>query len=162
MKLDRLNQWLVLVANTGVFVGLIFLIVELDQANRIATADAESALRDKSIETWSWTITQPEFSSLLVKLRQPDPDLTPEEQEQAYAWAGTRVNVWATAQANHNNGILSDTTFERYAVDTEFQLDRYPGSMPYYINFVESREGLLDAPIFLRLLRALEKRGYQP
>ncbi len=38
--MDSVNKWLMLAANVGVFVGLIFLVIEVDQANKQAAANA--------------------------------------------------------------------------------------------------------------------------
>ena len=161
MKVDKLNQLFALVANIGVFIGLIFLIIELNQANRIARADAESALRDKSIELHSWTTNNPEFAVLQSKLSQPDAELTPEEEQQAKSYAIARVNLWSTAQQIYDNEMLSETTYERFAIDPDWQLDNYPSMGPFYANWVESRHGLIEVSSILgRLSRALSERGY--
>lgn len=41
-RVGGLNQWLTLAGNLGVLVGLFFLVVELNQANRIAAYTAEN------------------------------------------------------------------------------------------------------------------------
>lgn len=43
--MEKLNQWLTLAANLGVLIGVIFVVVELNQANRIAAYSAESTRR---------------------------------------------------------------------------------------------------------------------
>ena len=43
LDLDKLNRWLGVFANLGVMIGLIFLIFELDQSNRIAERDSRQA-----------------------------------------------------------------------------------------------------------------------
>jgi hypothetical protein len=69
MNLDKLNQWLSLLANLGVLVGLVFLIAELNQANRIAVYTAESTRNTQFLGMNTSRIENPE---IIAKLMQPD------------------------------------------------------------------------------------------
>lgn len=40
MNFDKLNQWLTLLANFGVLVGIFALVIELDQSSKLAAVDA--------------------------------------------------------------------------------------------------------------------------
>ena len=44
MNLDKTIQYLTLAANVGVLIGIGFLVLEIDQANRIADREARSEL----------------------------------------------------------------------------------------------------------------------
>ena len=50
MDVDRLNPWLNLAASVGVIIGLAFLVVEINQSNRIASYSAEHSRRNQFIE----------------------------------------------------------------------------------------------------------------
>ena len=74
MDLDRINQWLNLGASIGVIIGLIFLIIGLNQSNRIASYAAEHSRRNQFIELNTIRI---ENSDVYAKLQSGDVDLTP-------------------------------------------------------------------------------------
>ena len=80
MKLDRLNQWLTLLTNLGVLIGLVFLIAELNQSNRIAVYSAESTRRTQFLDMNTSRIENPE---IIAKLMNPDPELSDVEWVQA-------------------------------------------------------------------------------
>jgi hypothetical protein len=69
MVADRLNKWLTLGANLGVFTGLIFLAYELQQ-NTVATQlEAASNFQNSFSEIELLIAGDPEFTELLIKGR---------------------------------------------------------------------------------------------
>lgn len=65
--MDKPDQWLSLLANLGVLVGLIFLIIELNQTNRIAIYSAESGRGTQFLDMNTVRIENPEIIAYLVK-----------------------------------------------------------------------------------------------
>ena len=89
MEPDRLNRWLNLVTNLGVIIGIAFLIIELDQTNRIARYTAEVGWRSQAIEINSNRI---EYSETYAKLQADEAELTPSERAQALMMARQLFN----------------------------------------------------------------------
>lgn len=127
MNLDRLNQWLSLVANVGVLVGLVFLIVELNQANRIAVYTAESTRSTQFLDLNTSRIENPE---IIAKLMQPDPEFTDIEWVQALYTARQQINTWIDAENAVINGLLSETTRRGVFNDIDVVIAEMPGLIP--------------------------------
>ncbi len=124
MNLDKLNQWLSLLANLGVLVGLVFLIVELNQANRIAIYTAESTRRTQYLDMNTSRIENPQ---IIAKLMQPDPTFTDIEWVQAVYTARQQANTWIDAENAVINGLLSEITYREIFDDIDVVISELPG-----------------------------------
>ena len=129
MNLDQLNKWLSLLANLGVLVGLIFLIVELNQANRIASYSAESTRRTQFLDMNASRIENPE---IIAKLRNPAPELNDVEWVQALYTARQQTNTWIDAENAVINGLLSDATHREIFNDIDVVVAEMPGLIPFF------------------------------
>lgn len=127
MNLDKLNQWLSLLANLGVLVGLIFLIAELNQANRIAVYTAESTRRTQFLDMNTSRIENPE---IIAKVMQPNPEFTDVEWVQALYTARQQTNTWIDAENAVINGLLSETTYREIFNDIDVVIAEMPGLIP--------------------------------
>lgn len=127
MKIDKLNQWLSLLANVGVLVGLVFLIAELNQANRIAVYTAESTRSAQFIGLNTSRIENPE---IIAKLMRPDPEFTDIEWVQALYTARQQINTWIDAENALINGLLSETTRIGVFNDIDVVVAEMPGLIP--------------------------------
>lgn len=135
MKLKDLNDWLTLFANLGVLIGLIFLITELNLSNRISTATMEGELRNRSIEINSLVSESTELADALVKLKSGE-GLLPSESEQLYNHAMSRVNIWSSAQAAYDNGMISEPNYQRYLRAPAVVISRYPGIYSFFSEII--------------------------
>ena len=129
MNLDKLNQWLSLLANVGVLIGLLFLIIELNQANRIAVYTAESTRSSQFIGMNTSRIENPE---IIAKLMQPDPEFTDVEWVQALYTARQQVNTWIDAENAVINGLLSEATRRAVFKDIDVVIAEMPGLIPAF------------------------------
>lgn len=127
MNLDKLNQWLSLLANVGVLVGLVFLIAELNQANRIAVYTAESTRSTQFLGMNTSRIENPE---IIAKLMQPNPEFTDIEWVQALYTARQQINTWIDAENAVINGLLSETTRRGVFNDIDVVIAEMPGLIP--------------------------------
>jgi hypothetical protein len=129
MSLDKLNQWLTLAANLGVLVGLIFLIFELNQSNRIAVYSAESTRRTQFLDMNTSRIENPE---IIAKLMRPNPELDEIEWVQALYTARQQTNTWIDAENAVINGLLSDETYKEIFADIDVVVSEMPGLLPAF------------------------------
>jgi hypothetical protein len=127
MKFDKLNQWLSLLANIGVLVGLVFLIIELNQANRIAVYSAESTRSSQFIGMNTSRIENP---AIIAKLMQPNPELSDIEWVQALYTARQQINTWIDAENAAINGLLSEATRRGVFNDIDVVIAEMPGLVP--------------------------------
>ena len=75
------SQLAATLANIGVIIGLVFLVLEIQQANKIATATTEIEIRSLFSELNEALYAVPKFSELLVKAQDRDAELTAQEKE---------------------------------------------------------------------------------
>ena len=135
MKLSNLNRWLSLIANSGVLVGIIFLILELDQSNRIAIYDAESMRRSQFLNV---NATRIENADIVAKLMHPNPELSEPEYVKALYICRQQINTWIDGEMAYNNGLLSELTFEELLIDIDVMVAEMPGLKSAYLYIFES------------------------
>lgn len=129
MKLDQINQWLTLLANVGVLVGLFFLVAELNQSNRIAVYSAESNRTSQFLYMNTTRIENPE---IIVKLMNRNPEFSDTEWVQAIYTARQQINTWLDAENAVINGLLSDTTYQAMYDDIDVVIAEMPGLIPAF------------------------------
>ena len=155
--LERINQWLSLAANLGVLVGLIFLIVELNQANRIAAYQAESTRRTQFLAMNTSRIENPE---IIAKLMRPDSELSDTEWVQALYTARQQINTWIDAEYAVLYGLLSDETYAEIFRDIDTVVEEMPGLLPAF-DYLFDAYGLDEAASLettAHLFRAVRSR----
>ena len=135
MDLRNLNERLTLLAHLGVLAGIIFLIVEINQTNRIASYAAENGRRAQFIEMNSQAFEHPE---IVAKLRNRNSELTESEEVQALFMARQQMNIWVDAETAYLNGLLSDKTFAEIFKDIEVVVNEMPGLIPSYRYVIEA------------------------
>jgi len=135
MEAERLNQWLNLAATLGVIAGIAFLIVELDQTNRIARYTAEIGWRSQAIEINSSRI---EYSETYAKLQADEAELTPSERAQALMMARQLFNFWINAESAYDLGLISDRSFESTLIDISVSLEEAPGLVPSFAYLLDA------------------------
>ena len=155
MDLKNLNERLSLLAHLGVLVGLIFLVIEINQSNRIAVYAAENLRRTQHIEILS---SRFENSEVIAKLMTQDSELDEVEYVQALAIARQQLNTWVDAETAHLNGLLSEKTYAEVFKDIEVIANEMPGLTPsfrYLIDAYGSAE--MDLATINHLIKTLDR-----
>ena len=124
MKAERLDKYLAISANLGVLIGILFLIAEISQANRIALNETESNLNNAGA-TLSANVRG--STELMVKLMDKSSVLTVEEEIQAEQFASEYMAVWGSAYNAYRNELIADYLFEINMISMEQNLTKYPG-----------------------------------
>ena len=88
------SQLVATLANVGVIVGLFFLVLEIRQANRIATATAEIEIRAMFSELNEALYAVEGFNELLVKAQNRDAQLTAGERVRLNGFVLRLSNAW--------------------------------------------------------------------
>jgi hypothetical protein len=91
MDSDKLNRWVSLGANIGVFIGLIFLVVELKQTNDLAEASAYRARGDEIQSALQSVALSADLAEILVKVDAEGIDALSAVEAmryRQYLWAG--------------------------------------------------------------------------
>ena len=108
---DRVNQWLTLVAHLGVLTGIVFLAYEIQINTNAVRSSTIQAFNESS---FSWADSQMEYAAVLAEIYQLSgpQELTPEQQQ---VWSGFIFKVFTILESNHlqhQAGAMDDDLFE--------------------------------------------------
>ena len=132
LNFRNLTEILNLVASAAVLVGLVFLIVEIRQTNQIALRDSRADIVNSGIQVNGFLLENPDLTALLLKLRDPAPELTELEKEQAMLLAVSRFSFWTNINVGAETGLLPNMNLEAYLGAIRQYFDNYPGFAPYF------------------------------
>jgi len=154
MSLDRLNGWFALVANIGVLIGIVFLVQELAQSNRIATSTTEGEIRSRFLELSSYIVSDHSFAELLVKLKDDAP-LTDTENTRL-RWFGLQFWMFfVSIESAYNNETLSEESFLVFQNVMRSLEQSQPGLAAYMEQGANAREGISPDSVMVKLLQEL-------
>ncbi len=128
---------------------LLLLATEVRQSNNIASAAVEASLGAEYNKINFERATNADFAKLYAKMADPASHLiTATESEQIDGVAWTYMNIYWSAQAAHDNGLMSDEQIQGYATDLGLLLERRPALQEHFVFFFEEVPGISDAPVF--------------
>ena len=149
MKDRRWREVLEAVGVVSVVGGLLLVAFEVNQANRIATAQAVMELSSASNEINSARFSDPEVARLILLIEDPESyDVTDLDASRMTGMAYQIHNILWSAQIAHENGLLSDAELDTYRNDLEISLLGWPGLTPHLIEIYETQPGKRDAYVF--------------
>jgi len=163
MKLSNLNEWLSLVANLGVVGGIIFLGLEINQANRIAVNSAESALGAQAAEVNRSILESPDDSNFLKNLVSASEGLQPTDEVKLRMMARQLTNLWSAAESAFENGLISQDLYQIYVVDIATVYNEFPGLVPHFAYLRDlyiTPEMIKNSKIWTEYASETRKRGY--
>lgn len=114
MNLDKINHWLVLVANVGVVAGIVFLAIEIQQnTNAIQTQTYQSLMEE--MNTARWNSTDPVNALIMTKYIDGLYDeMAGEERFIAQQIAHSRWGIYETAFYARDRGVLGSDEWKRF------------------------------------------------
>lgn len=110
-KID-LGQTLTILANVGVIAGIVFLGMEIRQANRIALVTAEYELRNNFSSVNEAILTNTELADFVHQTMTLNAPLEGGDTSKARSWVFRNMNIWLAATFAYQNGIATETTYE--------------------------------------------------
>jgi hypothetical protein len=112
MNLDRLNRWLTLAANLGVLVGILLLVLELDQNRELTRAQTRSELAMGIVDITSLSASNIQLAGVL---RRGDigEDLTPDEFRQYRARTFALFRYLENVHYQFRQGLYDEVEFMR-------------------------------------------------
>jgi len=132
MKLEKINQWLSLLANIGVVAGIVFLAVEI----RTNTATNRIAIFQGSSSNWmqinGQLATDKDLATLLDKAFAGE-ELDNVETRQFNGWVGQQLTHAAFMHRLFDAGLLSEEEFRK-----DFSGIRRLARSPPFRDFIES------------------------
>ena len=149
MNTENLNRWLTLGANIGVLVGIILLIVELDQNRDMMRAEIRNELARGVSDFLPSIVNDRDFADALVRASAGEP-LTPAEDLQINAWYDLVFGYWQNVHYQYRQGLYDESEFSRHMDAMSAVLDENPISNRYWCRerlhfsapFVEFMDGL--------------------
>jgi hypothetical protein len=135
------NQLAATLANIGVIIGLVFLVLEIQQSNKIATATTEIEIRSLFSELNEALYAVPEVNELLVKAQNPDAKLTEQEKIRAHGFVLRLSNAWQAVEVAYMNDMLPTDTFSVIEDDVRTVLTAYPALAPFFRQMIEDYSG---------------------
>ena len=157
MHIERIDKWLTLLANLGVLIGIVFLVVEVRQSNRIAVATTEISVRDQYRSHNELVLANDAIAELLVKAADADGEFSEVETEKLYALLYGYINTWKSIEIAYENGMLPRTTFEVVLEDVRLILNEYPAIRPVARNWIASYQSEADSKIYVAIRDELER-----
>ena len=110
MDSDRINRWLTLGANVGVLVGIILLIVELDQNREMMRAQTRNEISVQVVDLLSQVATSDELSILLLRSQSGEP-LSDQETIQFQNRSRAMLRYFENVHYQYRQGMYDEQEF---------------------------------------------------
>ena len=118
MDADKLNKWFTLLANVGVVVGLAILILEIDQTNNLAKAEAIQGRSDMIMQAQKEYALSAYLPEITAKYREGGVEaLTPVELDRLQVWENARRVRMSAQYRQFQMGFLDQEIAERTVKD---------------------------------------------
>jgi hypothetical protein len=154
------GQLISTLANVGVIVGLIFLILEIRQANRIAKATTEIGTRSLISETNEAHYAVPGFPELLVKLKNKNAELSEVELIRANGYFYRLANAWQATVVAYNNDMVPLASYAAIEDDIRSMLTSYPAMAPILRKFIDEYPSQESEQLIIIMQRTLDEMSY--
>ncbi len=120
MNTDTVNKWLTLSANIGVVIGLMLLIVEIDQNSELVKAQINQARSDSLVQRLAEFADSEHIAPLRAKLNSagypervvPRNELTPVEVERLQTWLGSSMLDFENLFYQYQLGFIDQEYWE--------------------------------------------------
>lgn len=114
---DRIRGWAEVVANVGVFLGILFLIYEARQTTIGQRMEAKIGLSERFAEFDGSVAENADLADLLVRADHEDSELSPVELVRYRAHYNRWMNILLRAEALHVDGVFADEDWREYACE---------------------------------------------
>jgi hypothetical protein len=113
MDADRLNRWLTLGANLGVLVGILLLIIELDQNRESIRGQTRNDLAEGAISVISLAVENPHLADALVRSNNGE-EVTPAEAYMLASRAEAVLRYFENVHYQYRIGTYDEGEFSRH------------------------------------------------
>ena len=155
MESDKVNRWLTLGANIGVLIGIVLLVVELDQNREMILAQTRNDISNQIVERLDRQGTDIQVASL-KRRAQAGEELSSDEEMQHSLLSIARNRSWENIHYQYRQGMFDEIEFtaERNAWKGVIEGDKSfvrlwcPRRTTYSPEFVAELESLLDKNVY--------------
>ena len=111
MNDNKLNRWLTLGANLGVLIGIILLVVELDQNRAMIKAQTRNDV-SRQLSDFLMAVTS-DAGLFNIKFRaERGEELTPEEQSRFFVLMNANIRLWENVHYQYRQGLFEESEYE--------------------------------------------------
>jgi len=146
MESDRLNRWLTLFANLGVLIGIVLLLIELNQTQEIARAE----IRNEIYQGLSpLTMMEPYRIGAIIKANAGEP-LDSTETFLVSGFGEQMHRYWENSTYQYSMGMYDESEFSaQQNIIRDASLTLFPGALiPHYCTnraaFSDSYKAMMD------------------
>ena len=125
MDSDKLNRWLTLGANIGVLIGIILLIVELDQNRDMMRAQTRNELARALPEVLGIPASDNALADALIRADNGE-SLSPAETLQVAMWNELSFRYWENVHYQYRQGLYDESEFSRHKDTMRSVIERNP------------------------------------
>jgi hypothetical protein len=144
--------------SVGIFVllgSLIFLAMEINQSNKIAIASIQYDILSDFNEFHRLVVADPEVAEFISTLKEASgAEFSPAEEVRAHSFVTNFINLWYVIQTAHDNGQLTDETFQAYLEDARSTMLNYPRAIPYFKASIQPTPSIHHLEIFQPIFEA--------
>lgn len=131
MDTDRLNRWLTLGANIGVLVGIILLVIELDQNKDMVRAQTRNEITQGELIALGSLAGDKELTDLLMRVNQGEV-LTPSENLRFLTHSESVFRLWQNVHYQGRHGMYEEGEFNKHIETMEWVLNQAPYLIDYW------------------------------
>lgn len=140
-----------------VVLSLLFLGLQIRQANIIAGREARTEMDFQFFELNKVILENPSVALLRSKLRNKNAELTEVEIEQAFSLGSMYASYWAAMNSVVASGMVSDQVLEIYSSEVRLIFNSYPGVCPYVFSSIPESVNSTDFKFFNVVLEEIER-----
>ena len=153
MNQDRLARWLNLVANVGVLVGIVLVIVELDQNRDMMRAQTRHEMAMGTVDLMQTPASNQQLSELMYRAENGF-ELTPEDRFQFNMRTNALLRYWEDVHYQYRVGLYDEVEFSVQREAWRAALLRSRGMLRYWCDVRD-----LYSPQYAREMNALLPDG---
>jgi len=113
MTVDKLNNWLTLVANLAVLFGIGLVVLELQQNGEMMRSQTRSQISAEIIELLSDVASDPQLASLIRRADKGE-ELTPDEWSQYFHRTAAMFRSFENVHYQYRQGMYDETEYLAY------------------------------------------------
>ncbi len=111
MEPDKVNRWLTLGANVGVLIGIILLVVELDQNREMIRAQTRNDISQQLTNRLLLVASNSQLNSVTLRAGNGE-ELSAEEERQAFLYTSANLRDWENMHYQYRQGMFEESEFE--------------------------------------------------
>ena len=152
MDSDRLNRWLALGANLGVLIGIVLLVIELQQNREMMRAQTRNEIAQGALSLLSLTANDQNLADIIVRSNNGD-ELTPSERFMYISRSESVFRHFENAHYQYRHGMFDEVEYQKQLYTQKLVISRNPGLIRYWCSF----RSMYSTPFALEIDTLLEK-----